>query len=60
MVTTPDDRPASDVHVNIRVPKSYINQTYDYSRNYMSDGSGVIYVTIPPYAAKNINIHVSD
>ena len=58
-VTTPDDRPASDVHVNIKVPQRYINMTYDYKKDYISGNDGIIYVTIPPFSAKSIRIEVS-
>ena len=58
-MTTPDDRPASDVHVNIKVPQRYINMTYDYKKDYVSGVDGIIYVTIPPFSAKSIRIEVS-
>ena len=58
-MTTPDDRPASDVHINIKVPQRYINMTYDYKKDYVSGVDGIIYVTIPPFSTKSIRIEVS-
>lgn len=57
-VTTPDDRPAENVRVNIQIPRNYINQTLTYNKNYMSDRNGNVYVTIPPYLSTSIVIEV--